>query len=308
MKLRKSAKVRPMRTTSVMLILLFSVLFTLTACSSTDSNETDGGEQQDTMGSTDGTTPDVEEAEITNPCDGPNAGPECQTAPICSDCKNDSDCGTGKCINDVRGGTFCSRQCAFFGESACNSPYYCRQMGDTAKNFYCSPLSGVCDPKDGLDCAACERNSDCEDPLVCIFPENSSQPFCGRPCMGDGTCPYASMDCGHLPNQSETNICLPLHAGIPKPQCGGLPMGFCQPCHEHGQCKTGYCYNSGTIGKVCTKACSSQEDCPTGTFCPSAKGVCLPPVAYGCQGFLTCLGVDCPDKQICFRGFCLDAP
>ena len=286
-----------MRTFLVSLLLFSWVITFAPACSGSDDEDvtigaTDNVDTQSTTG-----TDDVEQ----NPCGD-------ETAPICNSCENDCDCGAGKCISDVRGNKFCSQPCAFFGDAVCNSPYYCRQMGDTAKDFYCYPISGVCDPNDGLDCASCERNSDCEDPLKCIFPENGSQPFCGRPCQGDGTCPNATMDCGHLPNQTEDNICLPLIAGIPKPQCGGLPMGFCQPCHENGQCKTGQCFDSGTIGKVCTKGCSSQEDCPTGTFCPSAKGVCLPPVAYGCQGFLTCLGVDCPDKKICYRGFCLDAP
>jgi hypothetical protein len=292
-----------MRVLLVKLLVIFSLIVQVTACSSSNDEEIGSTDLLDSTEASDADTA-VQDHEITDPCDGP----ECEPAPICSACEKDSDCGAGTCIADVRAGNFCSRPCAFFGDSACDSPYYCRQFGDTAKDFYCYPLSGVCDPNDGLDCASCERNSDCNDPLICVYPENGSQPFCGRPCEGDGTCPYATMDCGHIPNQSEENICLPLIAGIPRPQCGGLPMGFCQPCHENGQCKTGSCFASGTIGKICTKACDSQEDCPTGTACPPAKGVCLPPLAYGCQGFLTCLGVKCPSKQICYRGFCRDAP
>lgn len=225
-------------------------------------------------------------------------------ADLCSVCTTDADCGTGaSCVEDVRGTKFCSRACGYFGETACPENFFCKQLGTGAKDFFCYPFDGVC-KADGLDCAPCRDNDDCKDDLICIEPASDIK-FCAKKCTGDGTCDYPNMGCGHA-DGLEGSLCLPKVAGQPAPKCGARPLAFCEQCTTAGSCATGICVDSPNIGMVCSMNCDSDGQCPAGTDC--VHNACVPPIAYGCQGFLGCLGVQCESDEFCLKGFCLPAP
>ncbi len=254
-----------------------------------------------------GNTEDSSEDEVAGPdCDATPDHPDCMSEPLCSPCSSDTDCGGGdvRCVSNARGEKFCSLRCNYFGTDLCPERYYCRQMGTTPKDFYCYPLDGVC-KRDGLDCAPCDDDSQCKDELKCIEPLGGLG-FCVRECVGDETtCPYDKMTCGHL-DGFEGSMCLPQIGGQVINRCGALPLGFCEPCRTPGDCATGICVESENIGRVCSTGCDSTSNCPSGTFC--TKGACLPPIAYQCQGFLSCYGVECAEGQSCHKGFCIDPP
>lgn len=284
---------------------IVALALAVSACGGDDREE--GSTQTDTG-------PDVQEVvEDTSPgldCDATPTAPGCVEPPaaaLCSECNVDGDCGpSGKCIADARGTTFCSRQCGYFGDTQCPAEYYCRQFGNAATEFFCWPLNGVCEV-DGKDCSPCldtEGNTDCAAGLVCIEPLGDIR-FCARPCEGDGTCPYSGMDCGHVDGLAGS-LCLPKINGVATPKCGARPLEYCEPCKTAGQCKTGVCVDSPNIGQICSMPCDSDSACPSGTDC--VHNNCVPPIAHGCQGFLSCFGVDCKVDEICYKGFCLAAP
>jgi len=226
---------------------------------------------------------------------------------LCTPCESNSDCADGECVEDARGVGFCSSRCDYFGETICPRWYYCKQFGDTPKDFFCSPLSGVCED-DGTDCSSCKSDDDCDDGLFCYEPLGDIR-FCVRSCASNADCPeqYSALACGDVEDESvETPLCMPKALGVPTPKCGALPLGFCEPCGTPGQCATGLCINSPNVGQVCSSHCTKNQDCPAGTSC--VQQACLPPLAYGCQGFLSCLGVNCPAGEECYHGFCLDGP
>ena len=251
-------------------------------------------------------TEDVTE-DSADPCLSDPTAPGCEptgNGELCDACSADSDCGeNGRCVADARGTTFCSFQCGYFGDNTCPNDYYCKQFGNSPLEFFCWPLVGVCE-EDGLDCSPCKTTGDCADDLVCIEPLGDIL-FCARPCEGDGTCPYSGTGCGHLDGFAGS-LCLPIIDGAPTAKCGARPMDFCEPCRTNGQCKTGVCVDSPNIGSICSKSCSANDDCPSGTDC--VQGACVPPIAHGCQGFLSCFGVECQSSEVCHRGFCIPAP
>ena len=287
---------------SLPLSLLLSAALALGAPACGDDDSDDGTTIADTV---EDTVPEVIEQDTAPDCVANPDLPECQSEDVCTACKKDADCGGGdvRCVSNARGEQFCSQRCDYFGTALCPNRFYCRQLGSTPKDFFCYPLDGVC-KRDGLDCAPCDDNSQCQDELECIEPLGGLG-FCVRTCAGDGTCPYDKMMCGHL-DGFEGSLCLPQIGGQVIKKCGAVPLGFCEPCETPGQCATGLCVESDNIGQVCSMPCQSTTDCPNGTFC--TQGGCLPPLAYQCQGFLSCLGVECPEGQLCHKGFCIDPP
>jgi len=279
--------------------LLFFSVFLLVACGSSSEAEpvADGGAETTTTPSED----------VCDPSTDDNSAPVAPGA-MCAGCTTDADCGDGyDCLPDARGIGFCTSRCDYFGETICPRWFYCKQFGNTSLDFYCSPLAGVCE-SDGNDCSTCETDTDCNDGLICYEPLGDIR-FCARPCEDNDDCPseYTSMACGSVIDTTlTTSLCMPKELGIPTPKCGALPLGFCEPCETAGQCSTGLCVSSPNVGQVCSKPCESTSDCPSGTDC--VQNACLPPVAYGCQGFLSCLGVTCIAGEECYRGFCLSGP
>lgn len=251
--------------------------------------------------------PDVsqtETPEIAGPkCKPGVVTPECPTPTLCAPCGSDADCGSGTCRQDARGAKFCTRKCGYFAESACDENYYCKQVGNSAEEFFCHPVAGVC-VTDGLDCSPCDPKdpASCAEGLTCHEPLGGLG-FCTRPCPG-GTCDNPKFGCQH---DGADSLCFPLVNLQPKPKCGALPLGFCEPCRTDGACETGFCWDNENVGQFCSKHCESDDECPINTDC--VQGGCQPPIAHGCQGFLACFGAEeCPKGQQCFHGFCIDPP
>ena len=274
-----------------------SLLFTLSACKD-DDPET--GETQTTGGDTgdDDAGMDTEEPDVPV-----TLGPQ---KALCAECKTDSDCGTGGvCVEDARGETFCSRPCGYFGETACPADYYCKQFGQTISEFYCWPFVGVC-KADGLDCSPCTADSECGADHFCTPASLGAIQFCARTCSGDGDCSFPNMECAHAEGLTGS-ICQPVVDGRPSLKCGARPLEFCEPCRTNGSCRSGVCFESENVGSFCSEACDSEDDCRPGTDCVGT-GMCQPPLANGCQGFLSCFGVNCGPGEVCHRGNCIQAP
>ena len=83
------------------------------------------------------------------------------------------------------------------------------------------------------------------------------------------------------------------------------------------ECSSGVCYNYPVANKYfCSFPCDydkypqmDNKGCPTGLFCipnhgQSGGDICAPALAFGCQGFLNCVAVDCPKGEKCVDGFC----
>lgn len=235
-------------------------------------------------------------------CDATPDDPKCKPPKLCAACTSDADCGTGSCQKDARGERFCTRKCAYFGEQECPDTTYCKQVGNTPEDFFCYPVDGVCN-NDGLDCAKCDADTDCQSGLSC-FEAFGNIKYCARACGGDGTCPNDALTCTHVGDKS---LCLPPPApGDDVGKCGALPLGFCEPCRNGFGCQSGLCLESPNIGEVCSRPCDATNGCPSGTDC--VQGACVPPLANGCQGFLSCFSVKCPANKTCYHGFCIDPP
>lgn len=289
--------------------LTLAVIFALLAASSPGcKKDEEQGSTEDAASSTSGTasteetTADGTETGSDDGGTGTDVGP---AGDLCDACETDGECGaSSKCVPDARGDGFCSRSCGYFGDSACPADYYCKQFGNNTTDFYCSPLEGLC-VNDGQDCSPCRtEGDDCKPGLFCFEPLGDIA-FCVRSCEGAGTCPSPGMECGHH-DKVEGSICLPKISGVPTAKCGARPLAFCEPCTTAGQCQTGVCEESPNIGSICSKPCDGDTDCPSGTDC--VHSVCVPPIAHGCQGFLSCLGVECDVDEICHKGFCMAAP
>ena len=58
----------------------------------------------------------------------------------------------------------------------------------------------------------------------------------------------------------------------------GTNRAFAAACQNDDECADAKCHEFGQSGKVCTKACSKPEDCPTGSEGKKCnnQGVCKP--------------------------------
>lgn len=265
-----------------------------TTASDDASDSADGSDNESTSGIDDGTD------EGGTSTDGTSLPPQA----FCTPCDSDMDCGEGKfCKDDVRGLGFCTSRCEYVGSNVCVGRSYCKQFGNETNSFYCAPTAGICE-SDGLDCAPCQGSGDCIEGRTCIEPYGEIT-FCAKPCDSSADCEYDGMGCGKAENLPG-NFCLPVIAGVPTPKCGARPLDFCEQCETDGQCRSGLCVESEDIGKICSRTCDSTDNCPNGTDC--VQEACVPPIAYGCQGFLGCLGVECEGGQLCYNGFCVSGP
>jgi len=293
---------------SVLFGLCVCVLATSSIGCSDDDEEESGATQPEDTAKSETSDKDIDEP-TPDPCAEDKDSPECKQKALCTPCSVDGDCGAdGKCVKDVRGHGICTRRCNFSGADVCLNEFYCKHMGTTTKEFFCYPRDGVC-KADGLDCSPCEDQGDCKDGLTCL--RTAGEKFCAKACNDSKDCDYDTMGCGQLEGKSD-KVCMPLVNDVPTAKCSALPLSFCQPCQDGLQCESGaLCYDKNQdLGKFCTIACESNEDCPHGTNCPSARKVCMPTLSGGCQGLLSCIGSDtwCPDGTTCHKGTCVENP
>ncbi len=121
--------------------------------------------------------------------------------------------------------------------------------------------------------------------VACGEPSGSSAP-------PDADVPRDALVAGDGPS-------LPPIPDMGQPDAGGAPrLGFGEPCEGNRECASGWCLPDG-VGRVCTKTCLEDAECPDEWAClgvgntrPDVVFVCAPPLGRLCG---VCSGdEDCP--------------
>lgn len=236
----------------------------------------------------------------------------CQKPSYCDKCLTDFQCTGGmKCLENDSGESFCSIPCA--GESAISCPpgHTCRKHGSGLEDYFCFPMFGQC-KGDGSHCSPCQVNDDCIRDHVCHINDQTKESYCAKICEIEADCPP---DFGCFDSTTEgKKLCTAQVESNPIETCYLGKKEFCEPCAVGYECASDLCYALPEQSKyLCSFACDTSKwpkgGCPPGLFCvpnhgPSEGMACAPPPAWGCQGFLNCLGVECPTGEKCIDGFC----
>lgn len=235
----------------------------------------------------------------------------CLRAEYCDECASDLQCGGDlNCVEANDGQGFCSSACQLDNQDSCLPGDICRQV-DSMLDSYCFPLFGAC-KGDGTHCTPCQHDEHCLKGHVCHENPNTHEKYCGKVCQVKMDCPKG-FGCYELAGERYSLCTLEIDAE-PVETCYKGNKGFCEPCMKNYECQSDTCYNYPAENKYfCTFPCDNDEwpveGCPPGLFCvpnygESGGSVCGPPTAWGCQGFLNCMGVDCPMDETCLGGFC----
>ena len=239
----------------------------------------------------------------------------CQLAAYCDACVADTDCGGAGmiCMEDEEDGAFCSTKCILNDQDSCSPGHYCKKIGEEIEDYYCFPQFGTC-RGDGAHCSPCQGDVDCQKGLVCHTNEITAESYCATICQTDQECDNG-FGCFELPGE-EFQLCTLEIEGVPVETCYKGNKDFCDPCTAHYECDSEICYQYAVENKFhCAFECDlarwpgALDGCPSGLFCVPNHGgggpdVCVPPGAWGCQGFLNCLGVECQKGWKCVEGFC----
>jgi len=239
----------------------------------------------------------------------------CQLASYCDACGSDMSCGGAMiCMEDEVGESFCSNKCVLDDLETCPPGHYCKKAGAGIENYYCYPLFGAC-RGDGSHCTPCQEDADCQKGLVCHTNETTAETYCATICQTDQDC-AKGFGCHELTGE-EFQLCTLEIEDAPVETCYKGNKEFCDPCMADYECESGVCYQYAVENNYhCAFECDlvqwpgDLQGCPPGLFCVPNFGasvaaeVCVPPGAWGCQGFLNCLGVDCPKGEKCAEGFC----
>lgn len=237
----------------------------------------------------------------------------CMLADYCDGCDSDAQCGkNGRCITDAGGQKFCTHTCKKDDAESCGGANFCKKFGLGLEDYYCYPMFGTC-KGDGTHCTPCQADGDCLKGHECHENTTTYEMYCAKVCQTKVDCPKG-FGCYEVTGE-ELPVCT-LEIGeppAPVETCYKNAKGFCEPCMLNYECETGICYNYAVANKYfCTFACEKTKyssGCPSGLFCApnhgeSTEDVCIPPTAFGCQGFLNCVGVECPKGEKCVDGFC----
>jgi hypothetical protein len=236
----------------------------------------------------------------------------CRQASFCDLCQNDEQCGQdGRCIEDEEGTSFCSYPCKKDDPEGCGAGNFCNKVGVGLEDYFCFPMFGRC-KGDGSHCTPCQDSDDCLKGHQCHENPTTFERYCAKVCQTKMDCPKG-FGCHELPGE-ELPLCTLEVNELPVETCYKGNKDFCEPCMLDYECQSGLCYNYPVAGKYfCSFACDydeyPQEGCPTGLFCVPNHGesggkICAPSLAFGCQGFLNCIAVDCPKGEKCVSGFC----
>ncbi|MBM4352291.1 MAG: hypothetical protein FJ109_00625 [Deltaproteobacteria bacterium] len=239
----------------------------------------------------------------------------CMLASYCDGCDKDSQCGeNGKCVADEDGQKFCTHTCKKDDAESCGGANFCKKVGLGLEDYYCYPMFGTC-KGDGTLCTPCQEDGDCLKGHECHENSTTHEMYCAKVCQTDIDCPEKGYGCYEVSGE-ELPLCTMEVNGSPVETCYQGNKGFCEPCMRDYECQSGICYNYPVAKKYfCSFPCDKTKyasGCPSGLFCAPNHGegaavnpdVCIPPTAFGCQGFLNCVGVDCPKGEKCIDGFC----
>ncbi len=264
-----------------------------------------------------------------------DSGPPTGTGRYLDRCTRDTDCATGRCVDDVGGTRACTIACSTHRD--CASEHVCRdglcQYDDTGTG--CSLTSpercglGLCignsstgvghctrQCDSALDCPAGYACTDAGTTRVCVDIErpcsDSSQCAtglcipsvgCTSSCRSAADCPRRFPDspaytCG-VASGGSGNVCLP-----PADVVGPDPIGAsCRFDGIYSLCRSGGCDDAAPTGPMCTQACTQEGGCGPGLGCS--------PTAVGGSIWLLCsragtraIGQPCSTGRECDSGLC----
>jgi len=235
----------------------------------------------------------------------------CTPPRFCNGCTANADCGPDAlCLAGSSGAKYCTRKCTF-GDGSCPPAASCKQFGASIDDFACQPNYGAC-VGNGSHCSPCGAQADCSAGTECIYASATGERFCAKTCSAGaaGACP-AGFACSQ-PKGAPTGHCHKSVGNTTVATCAEGDKGFCEPCAADYECASGRCgLKNGKKFCVEPVACATNKDCPHGgeaTSCvPSENGkgsICAPPLAWGCQGYLACLGLNCNPGEVCEAGLC----
>lgn len=235
----------------------------------------------------------------------------CTPPRFCNVCQKDTDCGAeGLCLAGAKGGKYCTRKCSF-GDTTCPPAASCKQFAATLDDFACQPDFGSCSG-DGSPCNPCSGQADCSAGTECYYASTTGERFCAKTCKTGtaGGCPGGFV-CTQ-PKGAATGYCFKSVGKEAIATCSKGDKGFCEPCAADYECASGRCaLKNGKKFCVEPVPCTANKDCPYGgdaTACvPSDNGkgsICAPPLSWGCQGYLACLGLNCEAGETCVAGLC----
>lgn len=269
------------------LILLISVLFGASACTSDGGGgASDGGTQPPT-----GNSPQVQPCARSNlPC---ASGTVCDPFAGCVQCVFDSDCASGQwCRANV-----------------CEAAVACTANADCASTAGAQP---VCDLHRGV-CAPCVQDPDCGPYAHCVADtcipyqpcvntfDCSGGLVCDRgsgecvACVGDGDCPDGTACLDHQCRAKCTsdNTCVPFNQ-----LCH--PIGVCVQCVADTDCPSVYHCDSGKcVSDVCQAGSVRCDPSTFGTFTCMSDGRSY--IADVCQSGTSC---DAANGAVCASWTC----
>lgn len=236
----------------------------------------------------------------------------CQIPSYCDRCTTTAQCAPGmKCLKNASEESFCSIPCHGEDPASCPPGHTCRKTGTGLEDYFCFPLFGKC-KGDGTQCAPCQSSDDCLRDYLCHENATTHETYCAKKCTQPSDCD-AGYGC-HEMASDKASLCTLEVEGNPVETCSNGKKLFCEPCMLNYECSSGLCYSYPEMNRyLCSFPCDTSKypdgGCPSGLFCVPNKGAeegkaCAPPPAWGCQGFLNCLGVECPMGEKCRDGFC----
>lgn len=235
----------------------------------------------------------------------------CTPPRFCNGCSKNEDCGVeGFCLTGSSGAKYCTRKCTL-GDSACPPAASCKQYGSAIDEFACSPDYGKC-VGDGTQCSPCGGNGDCSPGHDCYYSPATGERFCAKTCKAGVAGACASGYVCAQPKGAASPYCLKSVGKDAIATCAKGDKAYCEPCGADYECLSGRCgLKNGKKFCVEPTPCQGNKDCPHGgeiTACvPSDNGkgsMCAPPLSWGCQGYLACLGLSCGPGETCVAGLC----
>ena len=210
----------------------------------------------------------------------PDAGPVVGRGAYLDRCTADTDCASGRCVDDHGSTRFCSRACA--SDLECAHEHLCSAAGVCVHDDTGAPCS-IATP------ATCADGA-------CLGTAGGAS--CTRDCASAAECP-AGYACTTV-DTSGRRVCVDIE----------------RPCTAAAECATGLCF--GGVG--CTAECRTAADCPArlaalgvppyrcSTELGTANPICIPPsdvvgsdpigaaCRYNASGIVQCRSGACDDS------------
>lgn len=216
----------------------------------------------------------------------PEVHPPEPAQPVCqskADCAQGEECNNGKCVVVQQ-----MVQCT--SNADCAQGEFCNSVGDCEKTQPAQP------PK------SCKYNGDCGPKEACVASlcssASASYPSCGsnNDCYEGQTCNSGTCETRNLGPACKT------HA-----DCTGQAQfcqdGYCfesaKQCIADKDCDTGKGEKCDTTISTCIRSCSTDNECPIGSFCTSGK--CDSILVPDCDRNAECNGGTCdPTHKRCY--------